>query len=322
MALLERAVAAWPDPIGSLDTLLAIIAARLSVCLVFIRTDEDIERIGLEQAAFAPALVKTLSAEFRNGSTEGLLMEHQDPRPGDRRYLAIIDARGGRAIRAYFTAWHELTHLLVSPSQLEFKLFRRAPSAEQIRKDPIESVVDHIAGLAAFYEPIFGPALRRAIQREGRLTFTAVDQARGAVAPEASLYAAAVAAVRLAPGPACLLSAEMRFKPTELRKLTSPQRELGLGATKGSVPKLRVVDVVTNEGAERAGLAFHPHLRVPDRSVLHRVYDADVEGELVADEDQAWWTTSTSGALRALRIRVSAVRRGTRVYGLAIAERA
>jgi hypothetical protein len=314
---IDQIVAQWPEPILSLETLLQIVAGRLSVCLEFIRTQADVERIARARGAYAFQLGETLRCEFVRGLTQGLLIEHTDPKPGDRRFLVVVDARGDRAARAYFTAWHEISHVLTTPPQLEFKLFRRTPPAEDVQKDPVESAVDHVAGAIAFYAPIFEPALERATKSERHLTFGAIEYARDAVAPTASLYAATVAAVRLRPEPMCFVRAEPRLKPAEMRKLRSVQRELGLGLTEAViVPKLRLVDVVTNDAARRGGMRLHEHLRVPADSVLFQVHEGKLVGEYEAREDQSLWETSADGPLPHASLHVAATRRGGVVYGL------
>jgi hypothetical protein len=307
----------WPERVESLETLLRIVASRLSVCVEYIRTNADVERIARERAAYSPTLAATLRCEFLKGTSEGNLIEHQDPRPGDRRYLAVIDARGDRAIRAYFTAWHEISHVLTTPPQLEFKLFRRTPSAEEVRKDPVESAVDHIAGTIAFYEPIFAPALSAEIARFGGITIEAIQRARDTVAPSASLYAAIVSAVRLHSEPLCFVRAEKRLKPVEQRKLGSTQEELALGLRPEQVvPKLRLVDVVLNDGARNCQLRLHAHLRVPTKSLISLIHQDLIITERDALEDQAWWETTADGPLPSMSFRVTAVRKGESVYGL------
>jgi hypothetical protein len=317
LARIGQIVAQWPEPILSLDTLLQIVSSRLSVCLEYLRDDTDVERIARARGAYAPQLAETLRYEFLRGVTQGLLIEHIDPKPGDRRFLVVVDARGNRSARAYFTAWHEISHVLTTPPQLEFKLFRRSPAEEEVRKDPVESAVDHVAGSIAFYEPIFGPALARAHENGRGLTFGVIESARDAVAPSASLYAATVAAVRLQPEPLCFVRAESRLKPAEMRKLRSTQQELGLGLRPdGVVPKLRLVDVIANDAAGTSRLRLHEHLRVPASSVLSKVYDEHLVGEYEAEENQSSWETSAGGPLPAVALHVLGSRRGNSVYAL------
>jgi hypothetical protein len=307
----------WPDPIDSLDVLLQIAASRLSVCIEYIRTDSDLERIARDRAAYSQTLRETLQCEFVRGTSEGNLIEHRDPQPGDRRYLAIVDARGDRAIRAYFTAWHEMAHVLTTPPQLEFKLYRRTPAADEVWKDPLESAVDHIAGTIAFYEPIFGPALTKAVASNGRIAIEAIECARDAVAPSASLYSAILAAIRLWPEPLCFVRAEPRLKPAEQKKLSSLQQDLGLGLEPEIIaPKLRLVEAIHNDRARSSRLKLHAHLRVPTSSVISRVHQEQLNSEYEGFENQASWETSADGPLPSAAVRVTATRRGGSVYGL------
>lgn len=314
---IDHIVDQWPEAIVSLESLLQIVAARLSVCIEYIRTDADIARIAAERGAYTSHLAETLRCEFVRGTSEGLLIEHENPQPGDRQYLVVVDARGERAARAYFTTWHEISHVLTTPPQLEFKLFRRTPAAEDVQKDPVESAVDHVAGAIAFYGPIFNPALNCEVHSEGGLTFRAIERARDSVAPSASTYSAAVAAVRSCSVGVSLVRAELRYKPLELRKLRSPQQELGIGqAPEAIVPKLRLVDVVSNEASRNSSLRLHEHIRVPEDSVISHVYREAMDDERFAREDQAAWATSTGGRLPRLNLEISAIRRGTAVYAL------
>lgn len=317
LARIDQIVEQWPEPIQSLDALLPIVAARLSVCIEYIRADTDVQRIADARAAYASQLAKVLHCEFVRGASEGLLIEHESRKPGDRRYLVVVDARGERAARAYFTAWHEISHVLTTPPQLEFKLFRRTPAADEVQKDPVEAAVDHVAGALAFYEPIFGPALAVEVGRENSLNFRAVERARDAVARGASTYATTLAAVRLHPEPICFVRAEPRLKPTEIRKLRSPQGELGLGlAPEAITPKLRLVDVIMNDEARGSGLRLHEHLRVPASCVIARVHDDQLDGEHIAREDQGVWETSVGGPLPPMPLYITATRRGGSVYAL------
>jgi hypothetical protein len=314
---IDRIVAEWAEPIRTLDDLLRIVAGRLSVCIERIGGDADVARIARTRAAYVPHLAELLQCEFIAGKTEGLLIEHQDPRPGDRRYLVVIDARGERAVRAFFTTWHEIAHVITTPPQLELKLLRRTLNEDGRPKDPTESAVDYLAGAIAFYQPIFGPALDRALRECSGLTFEAVERARDAVAPNASTFAACVAAVRSVEEPACFVRAEARLKPAEQRRLRSAQFTLGaLFEEPTPNPKLRLVDVVANDAARCVGLRLHEHLRVPPTSVLFDVQELGTAPERCGSEDQRQWETSAHGSLEPLPLLVNAARRGTSVYGL------
>ena len=276
------------------------VADQLSVKLVFITSNDDVYRIAGEFAQHKLRhipLPRLLEREFITGDTEGLLLDHPSPVKGSRRYLAIIDARGPRAPRAYFTGWHELVHLLLCPPrQRVFDGFRRSPNEVQRRKDPLESAVDHIAGLLAFWEPIFKPALISAAGNN--LTFAAIEAAAEQVAPGASLYAASLAATRVWDGAAVFTTGEEATK------------------TDGSGLALRLQTVIPNDLARRLDICVRRSMRVPTASALWRAFYEMPDTECAANEDQALWEVAGRGNLPKLPWAVQAIRRGSAVYAI------
>lgn len=298
IASVQRMLAEWSG-IETIEELRFLVADRLSVKLEFLRTDDDVDRIAGEYRHFLTRFRRLLHAEFLHGTTEGLLIDNPEPQKGGRRYLAIIDARGPRAARAYFTAWHELAHLLLCPPhQLLLDGFRRAPIIDAKAKDPLESAVDQIAGLLAFWAPIFGPALQQEVG--GGLTFDGIERATTNVAPGASLYAASLAATRLWFAPAVFLTAEMGAK------------------TNGTGLALRVQTSIPNGSAMNSGYRIRKNMRVPTTSILARAFADPLGVEWAGDENQSDWEVSGQGHLSAMPLRVQAVRRGPAVYGILI----
>ncbi|MGH7514126.1 MAG: hypothetical protein ACREOQ_14525 [Gemmatimonadales bacterium] len=302
-------------PVGDLEALRLVVANKLRLKIEVIRTDADVERIADEHEGFHPALRQRLRHEFLNSTTEGLALERDDWDPRLFRYLAVIDARGERAARALFTAWHEITHLLLHPPQLAFPNFRRTPPQVEIEKDPLESAVDHVAGRLAFYPPFYGPALEEAIAAEGGLSFRALDLARETAAPTASLFAAAIGSINHVAIPILFVSVKLGLKKAEARAITSPQGAFPF-AEPAANEVLRAVAVIANEAAAGSDLCIRRNMRVPEQSVLTAAYEAPSEVDLEALEDQSWWETSSTGPLPELPIRVRARRRGRFVYGL------
>ncbi|MDW7711205.1 MAG: hypothetical protein SCH98_12095 [Deferrisomatales bacterium] len=301
--------------VESLETLRHLVADRLSVSIEFLRTDADVARVAEEFGDYYRSLDALLDDEFLKKKTEGLLLRHPNPHPGEHRYLAIVDARDEQTPRAYFTAWHELAHLLVDPPQQSFK-FRATPSRDEIRKDPVESVVDAIAGILAFYGPIFDPVLQQTIEAHGGLNFRAIESARSQVAPDASLLSAAFAATSRWPEPVGLLVVQLEYKKAERRQLRSSQREMfARSLAELPQPRLRAVNVILH--GEDNPLKIRKNMRVPPGSVLTRLFEEGADGDTAeASEDQGWWETSATGHLPRLPLRVSAIRRGSYVYGL------
>lgn len=304
-----------PVAVLTLDGLFRVLADSLSVKVEYVRSDADLERIEAEYR-FSLAEARKLRHDLNDERTDGLLMRNPDFRRGHREFLAVVDARGANASRAYFTAWHEITHLIVTPPQRAFQgVYRTGPVARA--KDPEESVVDAVAGELAFYGPIVRPVVIEALENQDRLTFGIIEEIRQRVAPEASLYATGIAVVRLVEIPVSLIQVAPAYKKSEQRRLSSNQQELRLRLEMSEPqPKLRAVDVISSSSARDFGLAIFKNMRVPERSILTRVSDSDEDLELHAIEDQSWWEVGRDERLPPLPVAVSALRRGPFVYGL------
>lgn len=283
--------------VETISELRCLVADKLSVKIELISMDQDVECLAAKYGQVMGGFRQLLRAEFIKSDTEGLLIDNPKPGKGGRDYLVLVDARGQRKMRAYFTAWHELAHLLLYPrKQAVFEGFRRTPTPEAKLKDPVESAVDHIAGLLAFWEPLYKPALLK-VAPDG-LCLKAIERACTEVAQGASLQSACLSAVRIWDQPVAFLTAAV-----------SPKNN-------GTAPYLRVQSIVANDPAREMGCEVRRQMRVPPGSVISRAF-----GDLLANrysriEDQAEWDVSGKGPLSALTWQVEAMRRGSLVYGL------
>lgn len=300
--------------IASLEQLRSLLCDRLSICIRIIHEDADLNSVA-EEFSFSEVERRNLIREFDHEQVEGWLVRNPRVEPGLRRWIAIVDGRGPRAVRAYFTAWHEIAHAIVTPHQLKLGIRRSIPVDKS--KDPVESVVDSVTGDLAFYAPLISPALRQEIStRGGRLSVDAIEAMRLKVAPSASFQSAAIAATRLSEHPVLFVRLKRQYKRSEIKALQSNQSELPLaGAAPRILPKVRLAMAMP---AAEAGseLAIFSPMRVPPGSVLMRAWENPRDVCLQADEDQAWWETSKAGNLPPQPIHVEALRRGSFVYGL------
>jgi hypothetical protein len=308
-------IARSPLPLESLELLKEVLADALSVTLCYIDENSDIDSIVADYGCSFDNLEAQLRADFVDGRSEGLLLALLRREEWQRKYLAIIDRRGEELNRANFTAWHELAHLLTTPTQLAFSGLRRSPGREEILKDPIEQVTDHVAGQIAFYDPLFRPIFAKMIGDE-ILTFDSIERVRAGSAPAASFYSTAIACVRLSDHPTLLLKIEPRLRASEQRQRMNGQFEFGVGSPITLPAKLRVAQCYPNVAAQRSALRIFKQMRIPPGSVLRSVYDSLSEVEQAGREDQSCWETSKDGPLPSLPIDVRAIRRGTHVYGM------
>jgi hypothetical protein len=295
IATVQQMLKEWS--VETIAELRSLIADKLSVKIELIGEDQDAERLAEKYGQVMSGFRQLLRAEFIKGDTEGLLIDNPKPGKGGRDYLVIVDARGARKTRAYFTAWHELAHLLLYPRrQAVFEGFRRAPTPEAKLKDPVESAVDQIAGLLAFWEPLFKPALLNAAS--GGLSLEAIERACMDVAPGASLQSACLSSVRIWNEPVAFVTAAI-----------SPKSD-------GTAPSLRVQNIVANDSAREMGCKVRKQMRIPPASALSKAFGDIFGSRHCGVENQADWEVSGRGSLTALGWQVEAARRGPLVYGL------
>jgi hypothetical protein len=204
----------------------------------------------------------------------------------------------------------EVAHVLSAPPQTVFKFHRTLTK----KRDPVEQIVDRIAGDYAFYPTIFRPALRSLIRTSGRLTFEAIENLRTTVCPGASKEATVRGAISQCPNPELFLIADYALKKAEEKSLMAgpllfePATEIE--------PKLRAVEVTSNDAASKIGLWIHKNMKVPGRSIITSVFEALSQDEAAsASEDLGWWRHS-KGQLKDMPITVDAVKTGQRVYAL------
>ena len=167
--------------------------------------------------------------------TEGLLIDNPKPGKGGRDYLVIVDARGSRKVRAYFTAWHELAHLLLYPRrQAVFDGFRRTPTLRSEVEGPRRvRGRSHCRTIG-----ILGAAIQT---RSPQCRFPAIFLLRPSSAPAQRLHQA------LAFNRACLSAVRIWRRPTAFVTAAVSRK------SDGTSPSLRVQSIVANDAAREIG---------------------------------------------------------------------
>jgi len=210
----------------------------------------------------------------------------------EQPYVSVIDCRGYKKLKAYFTKWHELGHLLILTDQTRL-VFKRTHALHD-PKNPEESLVDVVAGSFAYY-----PAMVRPLAT-GEITFESVERIRQALCPDGSFQSALIGVSQSWPSPCVLLEARMACR----------KQDFDLGHA-----TLRAVHVSVNEAAHRRGIEMYPNWRVPQRSVIFQVFEnATGSGEKL--EDLEWWETSDGKRLDAKSVKVYAKLIGGSVFAL------
>lgn len=279
-----RKVEGWLDELGPADTfeeLLEIVTAKLRVHFEVIRSDEDLREIAGRYLRAGEAGFATLQTTFDDFTDAAVIRLQRAPPWSDRKYVAVIDARGFKASKEWFSKWHELAHLIAEP---QMKLaFRRTQAT---RRDPVERLMDQIAAELAFYPKLLLPALEDHSVDVSDPTLATLQAFQNSAFKFASLHATLIAILRHSPVPAVLVEARSSLKKSEKQSLR--QGTLFVEAT--PEPKLRAITTAHNPAAVRQKLFIHQWIRIPERSVIHRLHGGDSTCEFVpTEEDLAWW---------------------------------
>jgi hypothetical protein len=281
---------------ATLNELLAVAAQRLGTVFHEIHCDDDLVQLTKQYAARSEPVAALFAGELTD-EVYGVTFKLLQPGKFDLPYISIIDCRGYKKHKYYFTKWHELGHLLILTDQRRIS-FKRTHALHEF-KSPEETMVDVIAGEFAYYAPMVLPYTK------GALTFEAIDAARVALCPEGSFQSALIGLVRVWPTPCVLIEAKWAGKKTLL-----PGEYFSSFA-------LRAVTSLVNDAARLNGIQLHKNFRVPMRSVIHKVFSESLtDGAGV--EDLSWWQSSDGTSLEKQQIGVSVKRVGDAIYGLLI----
>ena len=279
----------------SLQQLLETVTAKLGLLIEVIDQDADLASLVSRYLAVGEGGFARVRDDFAE-RTFALVLRLRKPHNGCA-HVAVIDCRGSKASRKWFSIWHEIAHLLVEP-QLTLD-YRRTGDAH----DEVERVMDAIAGELAFHPRWFDLGLGEG----GRPALRAFEALRLREAPTASLQTAYLTLVTRLRTPALLLIAELALKESERRSV-----EGGLPA----MPLLRAVFAIGSPTWVQEGLYIPKTMRVPERSVIFRVHGgAWGEEHLAAEEDLDWWE-SQGKRLRSMPLWVEAASVGQRVVAL------
>jgi hypothetical protein len=262
--------------VTGIDALEALVTRKLQMVFEEVRDDGDWDRLKEVYARGKKEFVfGGLRAKFDDDAdpTYGALVRRRHAGADDPdRYVAVIDCRGYKLARRFFTRWHEVAHRLTTHAD-----GGETEPGFRGEHDPIERLMDDIAAHVGFYEPIFAPAFVQASGGNRLLTFGTVAAVIERAFPAASFQATLFACTRRLPTPVLYLEAALAHKKDVKRRMATPSMF-------GDDPppcELRAVKVIPNPAAQQDGFFIPTNMRVPAASVIRHLFD----GEPLADGD-------------------------------------
>jgi hypothetical protein len=316
VAYCVKKIALWIKPFESavtIDAIQRIVCSKLGLVFEEFRSAAELEEIVEKYTALDDGAFATLRADFSNPAIYATLMRRANPDPrAHDQYVAVIDCRGMTESRRAFSKWHEIAHLLTLKRQLQFPYHRSTST-----RDPIERLMDAIAGEIGFYRPLFEPLLRREIKRANGLTFGSVEEIRQQFCPNASFHSTLIACANLHRQPTICLEAGICLKNAEQARLDSAQIELF--SQRKPHGKLRVLKAVPNGPARTRKLGIHYHMAVPEESAVFRAFHLAGGTDVRTAENLGLWRHADGTSLGFSDVTIEARRVGDTVIGLLVA---
>lgn len=289
LSKIESWMSSFPSA-NSVDEIQNVVCQSLGLAFREIHSDDDLDQVIREYVSGGDIVFVHLKHSLDNW-TFAELIERENAIDASDRYVAVIDCRGEeKRARRFFTRWHEIAHLLTLTHQAQPPFNRDAKE-----RCPIERLMDVIAGEIGFYSPVFNPAIERAVDAHGSLTYQAVEDARNAYCPDASFHATAIAAVKAYNRPALLVEARFALKAHEQRAVQEGQTFL----SEDDQPKakLRAVSVMPNHAANEIGMRIHRNMEVPKVSVIAKAIEIGDESVVSGSENLSSWIHSDGSSL-------------------------
>lgn len=264
--------------VASIADLESLVASRLNLVFEEVNDDGDLNELKYRYAKRGEFVFATLNDDL-TPDTFGTMI-----RLKDGSHVAVIDCRGEKAARRFFTRWHEIAHLLVE-NDVEKQVFRATD-------EPMERLMDQIAGHVGFYDPLFTPLFNTHLAGRELLTFEVIDQIRQAFYSYASFQSTLFACHRRLPTPMLYLEASMAYSVGERRGLK--QKHMFDHDTPEK--KLRVQLTLPNSAAADMRLTARWNMRVPESSIVYSAFHNGLTNTS-GEENLKSWTFSSGGYL-------------------------
>lgn len=278
VAYCDRKVAKYlaeMDSCNSLSQFLGWVENKVGTRFWCIRNDRDLDNVKTEFIARGEKAFARLAEELSD-EVFGITYRLQNAAPYDMQYASIIDCRGEKGAREYFTKWHEIAHLLTLTDQARLKFMRTHSEADN--KDPEERLMDIIAGKFGFYDRIFHKTISNVI------SFSELERVRKELCPEASIQSSLISFIKYWPVSCIYVRADVGLNRKE--KQTAQQNSFAF--MDNPVPVLRALEVSVNERAREDGFQLFPNMRVPDSSIVQEVFSDRHGSKMSLEEFEDW----------------------------------
>jgi len=265
---------------STLSDFLDVVAAKVRTKFIEVRSDKELADLQKEYVARGEKIFTTLKDEL-DDEVLGITIKLLKHEPWERDFISVIDCRGDKVVRSYFTKWHEIAHLLTLTDQQRLQFYRTQHRSPE--HDPEEAMIDIIAGKFGFYEPFISK------HAKGEISFAIIEDLCSELCAESSHQAALIGFIKAWPKPCLLLYCKPSLKKAEQAVLDQGR----FGFVNPPTFSLRAVKVTPSVPASAMSFRVYLNMRVPESSIIYYVFNGE-EDYAEAEENLSLWETSGS----------------------------
>jgi hypothetical protein len=273
--------------VTNIEVLESLVSQRLQMVFEEIRTGDDFDRLKDVYARgkkdFVFAAMRTKFDDGDNPTYGALIQRRNVAADAPDRFVAVIDCRGKKLARRFFTRWHEIAHRLTTHAD-----GGETEPGYRSEHDPIERLMDDIAGHIGFYEPLFAPAFHQANGGNLLLKFDTVESVQRSRFPAASFQSTLFACIRRMQTPVIYLEAALAHKKDVKREIEDDSPRL-FAAPPPPPGELRAVKINPNKAAQQQKFTIPANMRVPAGSVIDRLFETETIADATGLENLSHW---------------------------------
>lgn len=291
-------------PVATLTELLDVVAADVDTKFVEVHNNQELKDVRNYFFKRGENGFARLNEEL-GPKALAITFRRLRPGKGEPAYISVVDARGEKLFRVYFSKFHEVAHLLTLTDPNRLKFCRTHEAVDYAL--PEEVLMEEIAAELGFFPDI--------VERhaEGPISFEKIRLVRDRLCKNASWYSSVVNLSKRWPTPGVLIE----VGPDEADWMDQGRSGAPISAQSNSIV-LRVVRSTPSFVPHALGTIVRSGTRIPKTSIIHQVFADPSTREMTADENLRGWTDDRGRRLPTLPIRIHVKKEKHRFWALLI----
>ena len=292
-------------PVATLTELLDVVAADVDTKFVEVHNNQELKEMRNYFFKRGENGFARLNEEL-GPKALAITFRRLRPGKGEPAFISVVDARGEKLFRVYFSKYHEVAHLLtLTDSDRRLKFCRTHEAVDYAL--PEEVLMEEIAAELGFFPDI--------VERhaEGPICFDKIRLVRDRLCPNASWYSCVVNLSKRWPTPCVLIE----VGPNQTGRMDQGRSGAALSEKSKSIA-LRVVRSTPSFAPHALGEIVRSGIQIPKNSIIHQAFSDPSAREMSADENLRGWIDDSGRRLPTLTLRIHVNKDKHRLWALLV----